>query len=194
MLIAPIVLLQFMAPNTESLIAAQTLIGVPLGAFLTLSNVYAAEVAPITLRPYLTIFTQICWTIGGLISTGILRGFVNDTSEWAYRIPFAIQWCWIPVIAVFVLLAPESPQWCVKKNRLDRARAALRRLSSDHETEQDVSNRLAYIQYTNEMEIRHNAHQGTYWDCFRGVNLRRTEIACAVYSIQPLCGFALGNK
>ncbi|ORY28196.1 putative MFS maltose permease [Naematelia encephala] len=192
-LIVPIILLQFMAPNVGALIAAQTLIGIPLGAFLTLSNVYASEVSPICLRPYLTTYTQICWTVGGFISTGILRGFVNNKTEWAYRIPFAVQWCWIPFIFVIMMGAPESPVWCVKKGKLDRARAALRRLSSKHEPDDDMENRLAYMQYTNEVELL-EARSVSYLECFRGTNLRRTEIACAVYSIQPLCGFSLGNS
>ncbi|OXC59293.1 hypothetical protein AYX13_07132, partial [Cryptococcus neoformans] len=33
--------------------------------------------------------------------------------------------------------------------------------------------------------------EGTsYWDCFRGVDLRRTEIAAAAWMIQNLCGAA----
>jgi MFS transporter, SP family, general alpha glucoside:H+ symporter len=41
--------------------------------------------------------------------------------------------------------------------------------------------------HTNELEIQQSA--GTsYWDCFRGVDLRRTEISCLVWLIQTSTG------
>jgi MFS transporter, SP family, general alpha glucoside:H+ symporter len=40
--------------------------------------------------------------------------------------------------------------------------------------------------HTNELEIQQSS--GTkYWDCFRGVDLRRTEVACIVWLIQQFC-------
>jgi SP family general alpha glucoside:H+ symporter-like MFS transporter len=36
--------------------------------------------------------------------------------------------------------------------------------------------------------------EGTsYWDLFKGVNLRRTEIVCTVWAIQAICGTSLGS-
>lgn len=43
------------------------------------------------------------------------------------------------------------------------------------------------IIHTNALE--EEAQAGTsFFDCFKGVDLRRTEIACGVWSIQNLCG------
>lgn len=44
------------------------------------------------LRPYLTSYVNLCWVIGQFIAAGVLRGFLNRDDQWAYRIPFAIQW------------------------------------------------------------------------------------------------------
>lgn len=42
---------------------------------------------------------------------------------------------------------------------------------------------------TNELEKA--LESGTnYWDCFKGIDLRRTEIVCVTWSIQNLCGSA----
>lgn len=46
------------------------------------------------------------------------------------------------------------------------------------------------IQHTNELEKAYKEGT-TYFDCFRGVNLRRTEIACVVWLAQAFCGAAL---
>lgn len=43
------------------------------------------------------------------------------------------------------------------------------------------------MSHTNEIEKQISA--GTsYWDCFKGIDLRRTEIACMVWMVQTLCG------
>jgi len=43
------------------------------------------------------------------------------------------------------------------------------------------------IEHTNELEKSLSA--GTsYWDCFRGIDRRRTEIVCGVWLVQTLCG------
>jgi SP family general alpha glucoside:H+ symporter-like MFS transporter len=42
---------------------------------------------------------------------------------------------------------------------------------------------------TNELEKALESGTG-YWDCFKGIDLRRTEIVCVTWSIQNLCGSA----
>jgi MFS transporter, SP family, general alpha glucoside:H+ symporter len=44
--------------------------------------------------------------------------------------------------------------------------------------------------HTNELE-REIQSGTTYWDCFRGIDLRRTEIVCFVWAAQNLCGAGL---
>ena len=54
-----------------------------------------------------------CWVFGQFIAAGVNRGCVTRQDQWAYRIPFAIQWMWPIPIAIGVMLAPESPWWYV---------------------------------------------------------------------------------
>lgn len=119
---------QFFAVNVQMLLAGYILSGLPWyvlayscplihlanatlsrGVFQTLTTTYAAEVCPVPLRPYLTTYVNLCWVIGQLIASGILRGFVSGTTEWSYRIPYAIQWVWPVPIAIAAFFAPESP-------------------------------------------------------------------------------------
>lgn len=60
--------------------------------FQTITVTYASEIAPTVLRGYLTTYVNLCWVIGQLIAAGILRAMLKRTDEWAYRIPFALQW------------------------------------------------------------------------------------------------------
>lgn len=57
----------------------------------------------------------------------------------------------------------------------------------------EVDLSLALIDHTIRQERAVQA-SSSYLDCFRGSNLRRTEIACMAWSIQPLCGYSLGGS
>lgn len=80
----------FSAPNIGVLTAGEVLCGLPWGVFATVAPAYASEVLPLTLRIYLTSYTNMCFIIGQLIAAGVLDGLVTLDSEWSYRIPFAL--------------------------------------------------------------------------------------------------------
>lgn len=80
--------------------------------------------------------------------------------------------------------------WLVRHGRLDEARRSLRRLTSPDVAGFDVDATIALMEYTNRVEQEMVA--GTsYLDCFKSVNLRRTEICCVVWVVQAVCGLAL---
>jgi SP family general alpha glucoside:H+ symporter-like MFS transporter len=105
----------------------------------------------------------------------------------AYRLPYALQWIWpVPLIVVMVL-APESPWWLVRKGRPEESKRQLLRLTSKKDVNFDANHTVNMMIYTNELE--RSSQAGTsYLDCFKGVNLRRTEICTTVWAIQVLCG------
>ncbi|KAM0756383.1 raffinose family of oligosaccharides transporter [Meredithblackwellia eburnea MCA 4105] len=189
-LIMCFIAITFTAKNITVLLIGELLCGFPWGVFQTLTTAYAAEVCPIPLRPYLTTYVNLCWVMGQFISSGVLKGVsgYSPDDQWAYRIPFALQWMWPIPILIGTFFAPESPWWLVRQGRLEDAKDSLRKLGSENAAAFiDVDKRVAQMVHTNEMEKV--IHEGTtYFDCFRGVNLRRTEIASMVWMIQTICG------
>ncbi|KAI1065923.1 hypothetical protein LB507_000784 [Fusarium sp. FIESC RH6] len=179
----------FFAPNIEVLLLGQFLCNIPWGIFATTGPAYAAEVTPLAIRGYLTAYVNLCWCIGQFISAGVLKGLVTNPTPWGYRIPFAIQWVWPVPLAIAAYLAPESPWHLVRTNQLEKAKVSLERLSNpEHNINYD--NAVAMMVHTNKLEIEERS--GTsYWDCFRGSNLRRTEIACMGFLSQITNGGAL---
>ena len=85
------------------------MLGVPWGAFQTMTTVYAAEACPVALRGYLTTYVNMCWGMGQLIASSVIRSMLKRTDQWAYRIPFALQWMWPLPLIVGIAFAPESP-------------------------------------------------------------------------------------
>lgn len=95
------------------------------------------------------------------------------------------------MIIAGLLFAPESPVWLVKRGRIDAARASLRKLCNGPDAV--VESHLTILVYTNDFEESLNA--GTaYSDCFKGVNLRRTEISCGAWMMQVLTGVWFGSN
>lgn len=127
-----------------------------------------------------------CFAIGQFIGAGVLQGLLSLDNQWSYRIPYAIEWVY-PVPLFFIcLVMPESPWWLVRQGRLDEAEKVLKRVTSGAANE-EAKQTIAMMVHTNNIEKEMEA--GTsYLDCFRGTNLRRTEIACVVFAGQVLAG------
>lgn len=182
------------AKNVEMLFAGQVLNGFPWGFFTVIGLIYASEIAPLPLRGFLSAYVMMCWATGQLIAAGVLKGMLNNTTQWSYRLPFAIQWVWIPPIFVATVFCPDSPYWLVRCGRIDDAEKALKRLTSSsihHEAKQRV-NLMVYTtelekDQENSLESRYKGWK-SYIECFKGANARRTEIACVSIATQVLGG------
>ncbi|UPK93242.1 hypothetical protein LCI18_004177 [Fusarium solani-melongenae] len=178
----------FFSETLVQLLIGEILIGIPWGVFQTLTTTYAAEVCPTHLRAYLTTYVNLCWVMGQFIASGVLRAMLSRDDEWGYKIPFALQWMWPVPLIIGIWLAPESPWWLVRRGRIEEAKHSLQRLTvrngnADFKPDETISMMI----HTNEMEKEAQAGT-TYFDLFKGVSLRRTEIVCVTWMIQTLCG------
>lgn len=87
---------------------------------------------------------------------------------------------------VVCYFAPESPWWLVRAERLEQAKHSIKRLSGG-KTEEQINNQIAMMVHTNGVEAEETSG-ASYLDCFKGVNLRRTEIVCVAFAGQILSG------
>jgi SP family general alpha glucoside:H+ symporter-like MFS transporter len=190
------IFIAFFAPNVQVLFVGELLCGLAWGVFTTMAPAYASEVAPLVLRGYLETFVVLCWGIGQLISYGVLDGLIESgksvsLGNYAWRIPFAVQWVWPVIIVPLAIFCPESPWWFVRRGRISDAEKSFKRLSSstDPNAARDA---IALMVETTELE-RSMTEGAAYWDCLRGDNRWRTEIGCVAWASQVLVGFALSS-
>lgn len=182
----------FFSKNMPTLLAAELCIGIPYGVFSSLGPAYASEIAPLALRGYLATYINACWLMGQLLATGVTRGLLDRTDQWGWRIPFGLQWIWPLPIILAVYIAPESPWHLVRCGKLDAARHALSRCCHE-DRGVNLDNHLAMMVQTNELEKA--CDEGTsYLDCFKGVDLRRTELSCIAWGVQQLCGSPFASQ
>jgi len=191
-LITAFLFIVFFSPTFPIYWAGQFLCGIPWGAFSSSAVSYASEVTPVALRGYLTTYVNLCWVIGQFIAAGVLVGTEDIQSELAFKIPWAVQWVWVVPLFILATLAPDSPWWLVRMGRLEEAEKSIRKLSSKH-AGTDPAKTVAMMVRTNQHELE-NQPGVSYWDCFRGSDLRRTEVACVGWMIQVLSGSSFGNQ
>lgn len=187
------VFVQFFSTSIGMLCAGEVLGGLAYGFYVVIAPTYASEICPLALRGVLTASVNLAFVIGQFIGQGCAAGVETRLDEWAYRIPFAVQWVWPVVILVALPFAPESPYWLIRQGRKEDARKSLLRLSSA-KNRPDIDQILTGIEQTDLLEQEMESST-TYSDCFRGSNLPRTEISVMVYLIQviggnPLIGYA----
>ena len=183
------IFIAFFAVNVQMLFVGELLSGLAWGCFTTLAPAYASEVAPTVLRGYLETYVVLCWGIGQLLSYAVLDSLDGNATQWAWRIPFAVQWIWPVIIIPLVAFAPESPWWYVRKGRLEDAERSVKRLSakSQHHAAHQA---VALMVETTKLE-QAMTEGARYVDCFKGSNLWRTEIGCIAWSCQVFVGFAI---
>ena len=79
--ICALIFISFFAPNAPVLLVGQFLCGIPWGVFATMAPAYASEVCPLALRGYLTVYVNLCWAFGQLISAGVQSAFSGNTTH-----------------------------------------------------------------------------------------------------------------
>ncbi|KAJ7879362.1 maltose permease [Mycena leptocephala] len=174
--------------SLTALTASEIICGLFWGVFQTLTTAYASEVCPIVLRHYLTAYINMCWGIGIFLSSGVVRATLTINSDWGWRLPFVIQWVWPIPLIIAVYFAPESPWWLVRQGRHEDAEKSVIRLTNPEVfSQEDAKRSVANMIHTTAIEREIQA--GTsYLQCFRGIDLRRTEIAMMVFAMQLLSG------
>jgi SP family general alpha glucoside:H+ symporter-like MFS transporter len=126
-----------------------------------------------------------CWGGGILLSSGVVRATAGIEGDWAWRLPFVLQWVWPVPLFIGAYLAPESPWNAVRRDDMALARKSLMRLREDTpEREREVDATLAYIRHTTALE-KAETGGASFWECFQGTNLRRTEIVRSPFLITP---------
>lgn len=176
--------MQFFTRSIVVLLVGELIGGLILGTYTTIAPTYASEVCPIALRGHLTSYINLCFVTGQLLANGVIAGSSQLDNHWAYSTPFSIQWLWPVIILIGIPFAPESPWWLVRNNRLEEAEKALNRLSS-----RKINNKLVLAMMIETDNLELEMETGTrYLDVFNKVNIRRTEIAVAVFSTQVFSG------
>lgn len=166
-------------------LAGKTLQGLSTGFVLATIQTYISETVPIAMRGSALALCPTAILLGQLMgSVVVFTSSSRDTSK-AYLIPIASQWPFSAVPFIMALLMPESPAHLIRRDLMDAAWKASKRL---------YTNDIAAEVYRLKASIEHErllAAEATYIACFRGSNLRRTGIVVFTGMIPMLFGLPL---
>ncbi|BCS17206.1 uncharacterized protein APUU_10034A [Aspergillus puulaauensis] len=188
------VVLQCAVPSYWAVIAGRTINGISMGMEANVIPTYSAELAPAAIRGSLVNFYQWWQIVGNIVSAGCIYGTSKTLSgHWQYK-PVMIAQAGVPLILLCgVWFMPESPRWLLMKNRRSDAQTALASIRKGKSSPSEVYLELLVIESALE-EQRSLAASTTYFDCFRGANLRRTLIAVLVQVMQQIQGNSFMNN
>ncbi|KAF6820764.1 glucose transporter rco-3 [Colletotrichum sojae] len=179
---------QVCAHDIPMLLVGRFFAGVGVGSISVLVPVYQSEMAPKWIRGTLVCAYQFSITIGLLSAS-----FVNILTEKlqsaaAYRIPLGLQLVWALVLALGLLVLPETPRFLVKKGKPDAAGYSLSRLRRLDITHPALLEELQEIVANHEYEL--TLGPDSYKEIFFGSPHlgRRTLTGCGLQMLQQLTG------
>jgi sugar porter (SP) family MFS transporter len=162
--------------------------GIGVGAVSLLVPLYQSEMAPKWIRGTLVCAYQLSITIGLLTASAVNIGTQKMTGAQAYRIPIGLQFTWACVLALGILVLPETPRYLVKRGYKEAAALSLSRLRRLDITHPALVEELAEIQANHEYEM--TLGHDSYRDIFLGAPHlgRRTLTGCGLQMLQQLTG------
>ncbi|RAL12824.1 putative MFS alpha-glucoside transporter [Aspergillus homomorphus CBS 101889] len=179
------IFVQFFSQTPAQLFVGELINGCVIAFYPICASAYVGEVTPLPLRGFAATMTNLAFSIGSLIASGILKGTTSLDSDWSYRIPIATQWALPCIMLAIVPFCPEPPYWLCRKGRPDAAASTLRRLTT---AGVDIGPRLAHIQETLRLEASFQQNMTTRFECLHGPNRRRLLICIMVYCMQAFTG------
>jgi hypothetical protein len=118
---------------------------------------------------------------------GIIRSFVPNIAQQAFRDVFAIQWAVGLILILAFAVTPESPVYLINNHQYEKAHKVMTLI---YGKENDPEARLAYL-INLIREENHSEHErGTYFDCFKGTDLKRTLTVMLIYTAANFAGAA----
>ena len=118
-------LVQALAPDTVILVAGRLIVGAGVGVAAVAAPLYAAELAPTTLRGRFVSAYQFAIT-AGIFLAYLVDGWLSQSDAWRWMLGASA----VPGILLFAvaLVAPESPRWLMKMGRRSEAAAQLEKI------------------------------------------------------------------
>jgi len=152
---------------------------------------YQAELCHPSIRGRVTALQQFMLGVGALaaawISYGTYVGFDEDDSR-QWRVSLGIQIIPGAVLALLILLFPESPRWLIDHGQVERGLRTLAKLHANGD-ENDAWVRAEFEQIQESISIEHEAEAKSYVELFRDKScFRRLFLACALQASIQMTG------
>ena len=180
------VILQTAATAIPLFVAGRFFAGFGVGMISASIPLYQSETSPKWIRGTVVGAYQLAITIGLLLAAVVDNSTSGRNDTGSYRIPIAVQFLWALILFSGMVFLPETPRYCVKQGKPEKAArclSRLRRLDVDHPA---LVEELSEITANHEYEL--SLGKASYLDCFKGGLFKRLATGCLLQSLQQLTG------
>ncbi|KAI5458263.1 general substrate transporter [Mariannaea sp. PMI_226] len=183
--------LQTGAQTINYLYAGRCLAGTGVGFLTMIVPLYQAELCHPSIRGRVTALQQFMLGVGALaaawISWGTFIGFdANDSRQW--RVSLGIQMIPALILALLILLFPESPRWLIDNGKVEEGLQTLAKLHARGDTN-DAWVRAEFEQIQESITFDHEHEAKSYIELFTDRScFRRLFLACAIQASIQMTG------
>ncbi|KAH6695031.1 general substrate transporter [Plectosphaerella plurivora] len=183
--------LQTGAQSIGYMMSGRALSGVGVGLMVMIVPVYQAELCHPSIRGRVTALQQFMLGIGALcaawISWGTFISFApTDNRQW--RVSLGIQIVPAGILALLILLFPESPRWLIDHGQVDKGLQTLAKLHA-HGDINDAWVQAEFAQIQETIAVEHESSARSYADLFTDKScFRRLFLACAIQASIQMTG------
>jgi MFS transporter, SP family, galactose:H+ symporter len=130
-------LLSALATILTVLLIGRFLVGLAIGVASMLTPLYLAEISPARDRGAVVSLNQLCITIGILVSYFVGFALANVTGGWRWMLGIGV----LPgvILAIGMLILPESPRWLGGHGRIEDAGAVLKNLRGGADISEELN-------------------------------------------------------
>lgn len=168
--------------------------GFAVNMIMSTTQTYMSEVLPAVLRGPILAFFPLFTLLGQLIGSIVVFTSLDIPGSKGYENCIISQWPFSAIPLIVAIFLPESPTYLLRKDQIDDARKAQRRLDS---AAVNSDAKLEQLRLSLRLESEKAEHQGLtsgYIECFRGINRRRTMIVLFANLVPQLFGLTLLSK
>ncbi|KAL9087889.1 MAG: hypothetical protein Q9165_006451 [Trypethelium subeluteriae] len=182
--------LQTGAQNLGYLYAGRAIAGLGVGFLTMIVPLYQAELAHPSIRGRVTALQQFMLGVGALVASWVAFGAWDfpDSSSKQWRLPLGIQIIPAGVLALLILLFPESPRWLIDHGRSEEGLRTLAQLHA-HGDEYDPWVKAEFEQIQDMITFEHEHEAKSYKELFTNKSsFRRLFLACSIQASVQMTG------
>ncbi|KAI1334133.1 general substrate transporter [Xylariaceae sp. FL0016] len=176
---------QYYSTTILELFGTKLVSSIGFGLGHALAPVFVAELAPVQLRGVCLALVNTMIVLGQWLNSIAVQASSVYSDDRAWRNPIISQIAFPCILLVAVPFIAESPSWLLIHDRAEDAAKALRFYNGPNF---DVDGTLTVLRAAIDEEREMDKAAGSWLECFRGSNLRRTLIICSVYLAQLTSG------
>lgn len=186
---------QVTSKKTAQFIVGRLIVYLAVGFVENVVPTYQSEIASGAMRGFFVGSIQLCLTFGSLIAGIVNNALSGRKDNTGWQIATSIQVIPPVLILLGLWFTPHSPRWLVFKDREDEALAVLKTVRRKEDVDLGVCElELAAMREDAQRHYQNQRKKGPWSDLVKGTNLRRTNIAVGLMSLQQLTGVTFSSS